>query len=75
MRVSQMFSNDWMATQEYTVPPLLEAGIDVLIYAGDADFICNWMGNKAWTVALPWEGHAAFDAAVDHDVAERLLQQ
>ena len=67
MKVNQMFANDWMATQEYTVPPLLAAGIDVLIYAGDADFICNWMGNKAWTVALPWDGHDAFAAAADHD--------
>ena len=33
-----------------TVPPLLAAGVDVLIYAGDADFVCNWIGNKAWTI-------------------------
>lgn len=67
MRVNSMFRNDWMATQQATVPPLLMAGVNVLIYAGDADFICNWMGNKAWTLVLPWLGQAAFKAAADHD--------
>ena len=50
-----------------TVPPLLAAGVDVLIYAGDADFVCNWYGNKAWTIALDWPGKDAFHAARDHD--------
>lgn len=38
----------------------------VLIYAGDVDFICNWIGNKAWTKALPWTGARAFSAEADH---------
>jgi cathepsin A (carboxypeptidase C) len=67
MLVNQQFSSDWMAAQQQTVPPLLEAGIEVLIYAGDADFICNWMGNKAWTLALDWAGHDAFNTAQDRD--------
>jgi len=67
MGVNQAFSADWMKTQEYTVPPLLKAGINVLIYAGDADFVCNWMGNKAWTLALPWDGQSQFAAEKDHD--------
>merc|ERR1712166_535757 len=67
MQVNQQFSSDWMKNQQYTVPPLLAAGVDVLIYAGDADFICNWMGNKAWTLALNWPGSTGFNAAADHD--------
>jgi len=67
MKVNQQFASDWMKSQEYTIPPLLAAGVRTLIYAGDADFICNWMGNKAWTVALPWPGHDDFAAAPDHD--------
>lgn len=31
--------------------------------AGDQDFICNWLGNRAWTQALPWASHDAFVAA------------
>ena len=37
----------------------------MLIYAGDVDFICNWMGNKAWTQELPWSGKTAFEAEPD----------
>lgn len=47
------------------VPALLEKGIKVLVYAGDADFICNWMGNKAWTLELEWKGKQGFNSAKD----------
>lgn len=46
---------------------MLEDGIRVLIYAGDVDFICNWIGNKAWTTQLNWSGKASFNAAKDAD--------
>jgi hypothetical protein len=44
---------------------MLEGGVRVMIYAGDVDFICNWIGNKAWTKALPWSGETAFNAEAD----------
>ncbi|KAJ2797224.1 hypothetical protein H4R20_005259 [Coemansia guatemalensis] len=61
------FSGDWMKPYVSEIPPLLEAGIRVLIYAGDADFICNWYGNKAWSVALEWSGKDKFANAADKE--------
>ena len=26
-----------------------------MIYAGDKDYICNWLGNEAWTKELDWK--------------------
>jgi cathepsin A (carboxypeptidase C) len=63
--VSEMFAHDIHRNFNYTIPPMLEAGIRVMIYAGDVDYICNWMGNKAWVMALNWPGKAAFNAAPD----------
>ncbi|KAJ2717218.1 hypothetical protein H4R19_000162 [Coemansia spiralis] len=60
-----MLSGDWMKPYVRDIPPLLDAGIRVLVYAGDADFICNWYGNKAWAEALEWSGQPAFAAAPD----------
>jgi cathepsin A (carboxypeptidase C) len=39
-----------------------------LIYAGDADFICNWLGNQAWTEALEWPGQKDFNKAEIKDI-------
>jgi cathepsin A (carboxypeptidase C) len=65
MEVNAMFVRDYHRNFNYTIPPMLEAGIRVMIYAGDVDYICNWMGNKAWVTALNWLGKAAFNAAPD----------
>lgn len=54
-----LFKGDWMQPFHLLVPGILEQ-IPVLIYAGDADFICNWLGNEAWANALEWPGHEDF---------------
>lgn len=63
--VNGMFGNDWMQNIGKQIPDLLASNIRVLIYAGDMDFICNWLGNKAWTIQLPWANQTAFAAAED----------
>lgn len=54
---------DWMHEYQRKLPDLLEDGIRVLIYAGDQDYICNWLGNRAWTRQLVWKHKNDFNAA------------
>jgi cathepsin A (carboxypeptidase C) len=57
-----LFSGDWFKPIQRLIPQVLEK-IPVLIYVGDADFICNWLGNRAWTESLEWPGQKAFNGA------------
>ncbi|CAL58491.1 Peptidase S10, serine carboxypeptidase, active site [Ostreococcus tauri] len=61
-RVHSDMMGDWMHEYEDMIPPLLEAGIRFMIYAGDQDFICNALGNERWVKAMKWSGRAAFTA-------------
>jgi cathepsin A (carboxypeptidase C) len=64
--VNGRFHKDWMHGFSAAIPEMLRGGIRALIYAGDVDYICNYMGNKAWTLALDWEGKTGFNDAEDH---------
>ncbi|KAG6008591.1 hypothetical protein E4U21_004231 [Claviceps maximensis] len=63
-----LFQGDWMKPYFNLVPQILDQ-IPVLIYAGDADFICNWLGNQAWTNKLEWSGHEGFNKAESKGIA------
>jgi cathepsin A (carboxypeptidase C) len=56
-----------MTPAQRVIPGILEQ-IPVLIYAGDLDFICNWLGNQACTLALDWPGKGALNAAKPRDL-------
>merc|ERR1712100_627301 len=63
--VNKAFSNDFMKNYHMKIPDLLKSGVRALIYAGDVDFICNWLGNKHWTLKLDWPHNDAFNKAED----------
>jgi hypothetical protein len=65
--INMKFHVDWMKDFSPYVKDLLEAGFPALIYAGDVDFICNYLGNEAWTKDLEWSHKADFNAAGSHD--------
>lgn len=54
---------DWVVPFHEVIADMLNDGLRVLIYAGDADLMCNWIGNRAWTLALDWRGKEGFNVA------------
>lgn len=65
--VSQAFEStlDRFYQTQHWVAMLLERDVRVLIYVGEYDWICNWIGNEAFTLAMEWSGQDSF-------VAEKL---
>lgn len=46
---------DWMTNLMPQVADMLDnSDIEVLVYSGDKDWICNWRGGEAWTAATKW---------------------
>jgi cathepsin A (carboxypeptidase C) len=65
--INMKFHTDWMKDFSHYVAELLDAGLPTLAYAGDVDFICNYLGNQAWTLGLDWSHKDDFTAAEPHD--------
>lgn len=61
------FNGDVSHNTAALIPQLLEDGIKLLIYAGEADFMCNYIGNLEWTLALEWTGKADYNLAAPLD--------
>ncbi|GFP96057.1 serine carboxypeptidase-like 48 [Phtheirospermum japonicum] len=51
---------DQMMNHAVYIPELLQDGIKLLVYAGEYDFICNWLGNFIWVAEMQWWGHKGF---------------
>jgi carboxypeptidase C (cathepsin A) len=69
------FDSDWGRDYSHLLPVLLEAGIRVLVYAGDADYDYNWLGNKAWAKAMKWKHQDSFAKAKDRSWRDSYTSQ
>ncbi|CAK9438476.1 uncharacterized protein LODBEIA_P27000 [Lodderomyces beijingensis] len=55
-----VFDGDEYKPFQGYVAELLEKNIPVLIYAGDKDYICNWLGNYMWVNKLEYQDGEIF---------------
>ncbi|KAJ6536304.1 Alpha/Beta hydrolase protein [Mycena capillaripes] len=53
MIVEFMSQGDGMRDTKSVVPELVDEGIRLLVYAGNVDMVCNYMGNSRWVAELP----------------------
>ena len=52
---------DWMYNLMPQVAWMLDnTPLEVLVYSGDKDWICNWRGGEAWTMGTKWEHQMEF---------------
>jgi len=65
--VHRKMDADHVTNMALRIPDVLAAGVRVLVYSGDLDYICNWKGGFAWTHGLEWPGKAGFVAAKNTD--------
>lgn len=56
-------SGDNAQLSQLLVADLLNDGVRVLVYNGDADLMVNWQSSDAWTKVLAWKGKDGFNAA------------
>lgn len=55
---------DWMTNLMPQIGEILDkTEVEVLVYSGDKDWICNWRGGEAWTEACKWGSKNDFNAA------------
>ncbi|KAJ0908845.1 putative carboxypeptidase C [Helianthus annuus] len=52
---------DIMRNLEVGLPELLEDGFKMLVYVGEYDYFCNWIGNYRWVEAMEWSGRKEFE--------------
>uniref|UniRef100_A0A6V7QU96 Carboxypeptidase n=1 Tax=Ananas comosus var. bracteatus TaxID=296719 RepID=A0A6V7QU96_ANACO len=58
--VYEAMITDWMKNLEVGIPTLIDDGIKLLVYAGEYDLICNWLGNFRWVNSMEWSGQKTF---------------
>jgi cathepsin A (carboxypeptidase C) len=54
MIVHTFMLGDWITNLANDVTNIINNNIQVLVYSGDKDFVCNWRGGEAWTNNLNW---------------------
>lgn len=53
---------DWGVSASQHVAQMLATGVKVLIYYGDKDYLCNWLGGAQWVSNMDWPHREEFNA-------------
>ncbi|KAF5741608.1 Serine carboxypeptidase-like 48 [Tripterygium wilfordii] len=59
-KVYEAMKGEYMKNYDTGIPALLADGIKVLLYVGEFDVICNYVGNLKWVIEMAWHGKEEF---------------
>jgi len=59
--VHTLLLDDWIVNLDTVIPALLN-DYRMLVYSGELDYICNWVGGYSWCSNLVWPGQKQFNA-------------
>jgi len=54
---------DFVADLSNDLAYVMDSGLNVMLYHGDKDFICNWRGGETLSNSLKWKGQGNFAKA------------
>jgi len=63
--VNEHMQGDHVTSTAEDLLDVLAAKVNVLIYSGADDYICNWMGGRKWAQELDWPHKDEFNAATN----------
>ena len=58
--IYNLFSVDLATSVSPDIEYLVDNNVDVMLYFGDKDYMCNWRGGEALVNSLNWHGTAEF---------------
>ena len=68
MEVHTAMLLDWGTDASPNVAKLVSAGLKVMIYNGDKDYICNWVGGELWVKDMEWSHKEEFNSLEYEDI-------
>ncbi|XP_038721950.1 serine carboxypeptidase-like [Tripterygium wilfordii] len=74
--VYEALKGDCAKNSDEGIPALLDKGIKLLIYVGDEDLMCDWIGNFRWVLELNWSGKEGFtrNSVIQFIVDDELVE-
>eukprot|EP01102_Stenamoeba_stenopodia_P008363 TRINITY_DN2401_c0_g1_i2.p1 TRINITY_DN2401_c0_g1~~TRINITY_DN2401_c0_g1_i2.p1 ORF type:complete len:446 (-),score=92.17 TRINITY_DN2401_c0_g1_i2:55-1359(-) len=57
--------NDEELSARFLFPHLFEEGLIVLLYSGQYDLICDFIGTDSWSSAIVWPGQSGYNSAAN----------
>ncbi len=66
--IYKRFINDMYYYTTSDLTYLVQSGVDVMLYHGDKDAVCNWLGGKLVTERVQWDGKTRYNAQSMRDL-------